>query len=168
MVSLGPLVWDRLSAPMTSRGNPNVKAAVVVLFKKSLRVIGFMAGDYRDGNDCASTGVGAVPFLGLLALLPVELHVCSDAESKETQLLSVSGRVKSNPLLPSVALITGGPKGTGAATAVALAERGGADIVIVGRRLDDEVKETQRRVEALGRKCLLVLADLAVAREACG
>ena len=41
---------------MTSRGNPSVKAAVVVLFKKPLRVIEFMAGDYRDGDDRASTG----------------------------------------------------------------------------------------------------------------
>jgi len=75
---------------MTSRGSPTVKAAVVVLFKKPLRVIEFMAGDYRDGNDCASTGVIALPFLGSLVPLPVALHVCSGAESTETQLLSVS------------------------------------------------------------------------------
>lgn len=73
--------------------------------------------------------------------------------------------VKSKLRLPSVALVTGGTKGIGAATAIALAEQG-VDIVIVGRRLDDEAKETLRRVEALGRKSLLVLADLAVAREA--
>ena len=74
-------------------------------------------------------------------------------------------RAKSKLLLPAVALVTGGTKGIGAATAIALAEQG-ADVAIVGRRLDDDAKATQRRIEALGRKCLLILADMAVAREA--
>jgi NAD(P)-dependent dehydrogenase (short-subunit alcohol dehydrogenase family) len=64
-----------------------------------------------------------------------------------------------------IGLVTGGTKGIGAATAVALAEQG-ADIAIVGRHPDAEAEETRRRIEALGRRCLLVLADVAVAREA--
>jgi NAD(P)-dependent dehydrogenase (short-subunit alcohol dehydrogenase family) len=61
--------------------------------------------------------------------------------------------------------VTGGTRGIGAATAIALAEEG-ADVAIVGRRLDNEAKEIQRRIERLGRRCLLIRADIAVAREA--
>lgn len=68
-------------------------------------------------------------------------------------------------LQQQVGLVTGGTKGIGAATAIALAAEG-ADIAIVGRRPDVEAKETQRRVEALGRRCLLIPADMAVAGEA--
>jgi NAD(P)-dependent dehydrogenase (short-subunit alcohol dehydrogenase family) len=75
--------------------------------------------------------------------------------------LSASGRI----LPASVALVTGGTKGIGAATAITLASNG-ADVAIVGRRQDAEAKETRRRIEALGRRCLLILADVAVGREA--
>jgi len=68
-------------------------------------------------------------------------------------------------LREQVGLVTGGTKGIGAATAIALAAEG-ADVAIVGRRQDDEAKETQRRVEALGRRCLAIVADVAVAAEA--
>jgi len=59
-----------------------------------------------------------------------------------------------------IGLITGGTKGIGGATALALAEQG-ADIAIVGRHSDAEAEETRRRVEALGRRCRLILADVA-------
>ena len=65
----------------------------------------------------------------------------------------------------TIGLITGGTRGIGAATAIALAEQG-TDVAIVGRRLDEEAQATQRRVEGLGRRCLLLRADLAVAAEA--
>jgi NAD(P)-dependent dehydrogenase (short-subunit alcohol dehydrogenase family) len=64
-----------------------------------------------------------------------------------------------------IGLVTGGTKGIGGATAIALAEQG-ADLAIVGRHADAEAEETRRRIEALGRRCLLILADVAVAREA--
>jgi NAD(P)-dependent dehydrogenase (short-subunit alcohol dehydrogenase family) len=57
-------------------------------------------------------------------------------------------------------LVTGGTRGIGAATAIALAERG-ADVAIVGRRLDAEATSVQKQIEALGRKCLLLSGDMA-------
>jgi NAD(P)-dependent dehydrogenase (short-subunit alcohol dehydrogenase family) len=64
-----------------------------------------------------------------------------------------------------IALVTGGTKGIGAATAIALAEQG-ADVAIVGRRLDSAAKETHRRVQALGGRCLLIRADVGIPGEA--
>jgi NAD(P)-dependent dehydrogenase (short-subunit alcohol dehydrogenase family) len=63
-----------------------------------------------------------------------------------------------------IGLITGGTKGIGAATAIALAGEG-ADVAIVGRRLDTEAEDTQRRIEALGRRCVVLRADVGVASE---
>jgi len=64
-----------------------------------------------------------------------------------------------------IVLVTGGTKGIGSATAIALAEKG-ADVAIVGRCRDADAEETRRRIEALGRRCLLLLADVGVASEA--
>jgi len=68
-------------------------------------------------------------------------------------------------LSTSVGLVTGGTRGIGAATALALAAEG-ADVAIVGRRLDNEANETRARIEALGRRCLLLGADIGIAGEA--
>lgn len=70
-------------------------------------------------------------------------------------------------LQKKIALVTGGTKGIGAAAAVALAE-GGADVAIAARRIDDEARETQRQIESLGRKCLLLAADIGKPPEATG
>jgi len=56
------------------------------------------------------------------------------------------------------ALITGGTRGIGAATAVALAEAG-ANVSLVGRHEDEDALATRRAVEATGRRCELLLAD---------
>jgi len=55
-------------------------------------------------------------------------------------------------------LVTGGTRGIGAATAIALAKEG-ADVAIVGRVEDDEARQIKASIEALGRRCELILAD---------
>lgn len=63
------------------------------------------------------------------------------------------------------ALVTGGTKGIGAATAVALAERG-ANVAINGRHDDADAREVQARIEAFGRRAAVVLADVGKPAEA--
>lgn len=58
-----------------------------------------------------------------------------------------------------VALITGGDSGIGRATAVAFAKEG-ADVAILYLDEHDDAKETQRLVEAEGRKCLALAGDI--------
>lgn len=59
-----------------------------------------------------------------------------------------------------VCLVTGGTKGIGAATAIALAE-GGADVAINGRAADAEAQQTRVAIEKLGRRCTVVVGDCA-------
>lgn len=63
-----------------------------------------------------------------------------------------------------VALVTGGTRGIGAATAVVLA-RQGANVAIVGREVA-AADEVRRQVEAAGRRCLVIGADIAKPAEA--
>src|ERR1035437_7723334 len=57
-----------------------------------------------------------------------------------------------------ICLITGGTKGIGAATALELARRGG-DVAINGREADKEAMAVKAQVEAMGRRCLIVVGD---------
>jgi NAD(P)-dependent dehydrogenase (short-subunit alcohol dehydrogenase family) len=58
------------------------------------------------------------------------------------------------------ALITGGTKGIGAAIAIDLA-RQGCDVVINGRNDDESAAAVKHAVATAGRKCVLVVADVA-------
>ncbi len=58
-----------------------------------------------------------------------------------------------------VGLVTGASRGIGRATAIALA-RGGADVGINYRSHTDEALEVQAEIEAMGRKAILLQADV--------
>jgi 3-oxoacyl-[acyl-carrier protein] reductase len=64
-------------------------------------------------------------------------------------------------LTGKTALVTGGTRGIGAATAIALA-RDGANVAITGRRLDDQAKRTWEAIVALDRRCELIQSDAAI------
>jgi NAD(P)-dependent dehydrogenase (short-subunit alcohol dehydrogenase family) len=60
-----------------------------------------------------------------------------------------------------VSLITGGTKGIGAASALKLA-RLGSEVALVGRHIDGEANAVKEKIEALGRHCLLIAADVSL------
>jgi 7-alpha-hydroxysteroid dehydrogenase len=65
-----------------------------------------------------------------------------------------------------VAVVTGAGRGIGAASALALAEAG-AD-VLISARTEDQLKDVAAQIEALGRKALIVPADLSDLDQAAG
>lgn len=64
------------------------------------------------------------------------------------------------------ALVTGGTRGIGAATAIALA-RLGAEVAIVGR-FEEPGAPVKAQIEQLGRRCLVIKADIGNPDEATG
>ena len=68
-------------------------------------------------------------------------------------------------LAGKICLITGGTKGIGAATALELARRGG-DIAINGRAADEEAMAVKAQIDAMGRRCLIVVGDVSKPAEA--
>jgi NAD(P)-dependent dehydrogenase (short-subunit alcohol dehydrogenase family) len=62
-------------------------------------------------------------------------------------------------------LVTGGTRGIGASTAILLAERG-ADVAVVGRHRDGDATATRAAVEAFGRRCVIIAADVGKPDEA--
>lgn len=71
----------------------------------------------------------------------------------------MSNLLDSFSLAGKVAIVTGASSGLGVAFATGLAEAG-ADIAICARRAD-KLEDTRAQVEALGRRCLAVRADVA-------
>ena len=74
-------------------------------------------------------------------------------------------RSRTMNLTDKTALVTGGTRGIGAATAIALA-REGAHVAINGRHDDTEAQTTRQAILALGRRCELLLTDCARPDEA--
>jgi len=70
----------------------------------------------------------------------------------------------SGELAGKVALVTGGNRGIGRATALALA-RAGVDVGVNFRRHEEEALEVCREIEALGRRAVPVQANVGVAAE---
>ena len=64
-----------------------------------------------------------------------------------------------------VALVTGGTRGLGAAMSLALAEAG-ADVALIAR--DISADDTRQQIQALGRRCIAIEADLAQPEERVG
>ncbi|WP_126579993.1 3-oxoacyl-[acyl-carrier-protein] reductase [Tengunoibacter tsumagoiensis] len=65
------------------------------------------------------------------------------------------------PLTGKVALITGSGQGIGRATAIRLAQSG-ADVVVNYRSNSAAAEETRAIIEALGRRCIAVQADVSI------
>jgi len=65
-------------------------------------------------------------------------------------------------LTGKVALVTGASRGIGRAVAIGLAEAG-ADVAVNFRRRQDDAEQVRSKVESLGRRCIIVRADVSKA-----
>ncbi|HVS08536.1 MAG TPA: SDR family NAD(P)-dependent oxidoreductase [Planctomycetota bacterium] len=79
-------------------------------------------------------------------------------ESRGRRLATRMAQLASGPLDGRTALVTGASRGIGRAIALELA-RAGARIVAVGRNAE-RLEETRRQVEAIGRACGVLAADI--------
>ncbi len=61
--------------------------------------------------------------------------------------------------IPTIALVVGGSRGIGKATAIRLA-RSGCDIWLTYRSNHEQARDTQRQIEMLGRRCELLCFDV--------
>jgi len=69
-----------------------------------------------------------------------------------------------NELIGKIALVTGGSRGIGRAAALALA-KAGADVAVNFQRREAEAQAACREIEGIGRRALLVKADVSKAAE---
>lgn len=86
-------------------------------------------------------------------------YPASQADMKIQPDSDLSNYAPANKLLNKVALITGGDSGIGRAVAIAYAMEG-ADVAIVYLHNDGDADKTRQMVEAKGRRCLTVKADV--------
>jgi NAD(P)-dependent dehydrogenase (short-subunit alcohol dehydrogenase family) len=86
-----------------------------------------------------------------------------EAQLKTAPMFEAPHYLGSEKLRDKVALITGGDSGIGRAVAVLYA-REGADVVIAYLNEHEDAAETQRAVEAEGRRCVAIAGDVADAK----
>jgi len=75
--------------------------------------------------------------------------------------------MSTDELTDKVALVTGASRGIGRASAIALA-REGVDVAVHFHKRDSDARDVQREIEALGRRSIVVQADVSIVEEVTG